>query len=161
MPYVAVQGMIGQGFPAGRLNYWKSCLLREIADGVIEALVDHVRRIPSPMSAVAIADCHGAYGRVAKGDTAYAHRDAPFDLVILSSWIEPTQSERNIAWTRALYDAVRPYGAGVYDNDLDRDEAPDRVRYAYGENFDRLAALKRRYDPTNFFRMNQNIPPAG
>jgi FAD/FMN-containing dehydrogenase len=161
MPYVAVQGMIGQGFPAGRLNYWKSCLLREIADGVIEALVDHVRRIPSPMSAVAIADCHGAYGRVANGDTAYAHRDAPFDLVILSSWIEPTQSERNIAWTRALYDAVRTYGAGVYVNDLDRDEAPDRVRYAYGENYDRLAALKRRYDPTNFFRMNQNIPPAG
>lgn len=160
MPYVAVQGTIGQGFPAGRLNYWKSCLLREIADETIEALVDHVGRIPSPMSAVAIADCHGAYGRVAASDTAYAHRDAPFDLVILSSWTDPAASERNVAWTRALYDAVRPYGAGVYVNDLDRDEAPDRVRLAYGENYDRLASLKRRYDPTNLFRMNQNIPPA-
>lgn len=160
MPYLAVQGMIGQGFPAGRLNYWKSCLLREIGDEAISALVEHVGRVPSPMSAVAIADCHGAYGRVGASATAYAHRDAPFDLVILSSWTRPADSEENISWTRALYDAIRPHGAGVYVNDLDQDEAPDRVRLAYGTNYDRLAALKRRYDPTNFFRMNQNIPPA-
>jgi FAD/FMN-containing dehydrogenase len=161
MPYLAVQGIIGQGFPAGRLNYWKSTLLREIGDEVIEALVNFAGRVPSPLSAIAIADTHGTYGRVAADATAYAHRDLPFDLVILSSWTDPAESDRNITWTRALYEAVRPHaGAGVYVNDLDRDEGQERVREAYGANYARLAELKRQWDPNNVFRTNHNITPA-
>lgn len=161
MPYQGVQAMIGEGFPPGRLNYWKSSLLREIGDEIIEALTDFGARVPSPLSAIAIADTHGAYGRVAPDATAYAHRDLPFDLVILSSWLDPAETEANITWTRALYEAVRPYaGAGVYVNDLDRDEGQERVRDAYGANYARLAEVKRRWDPDNVFRTNHNVVPA-
>lgn len=160
VPYTAVQGIISEGRPAGRRNYWKSTLLREIPEGVIEALVDFAGQVPSPFTAIAIADSHGAYTRVAPDATAYAHRDLPFDLVILSSWTDPADTERNVTWTRGLYQAVRPFApAGVYVNDLDRDETQDRVRDAYGTNYERLVALKARYDPTNFFRMNHNVRP--
>jgi FAD/FMN-containing dehydrogenase len=160
MPYLAVQATIGAGFPPGRRNYWKSTLLREIPDEVIEALVDFVARVPSPFTAIAIADTHGAYARVAPDATAYAHRDLPFDMVILSSWTEQEATERNVAWTRGLYDAVRPFvPAGVYVNDHDRDEGQGRIRDAYGANYERLVALKTRYDPANLFRRNHNVRP--
>lgn len=160
IPYAAVQGIISEGSPAGRRNYWKSTLLREIPDELIEALVDFAGQVPSPFTAIAIADTHGAYTRVAPDATAYAHRDLPFDLVILSSWTDPADTERNMTWTRGLYEAVRPFApAGVYVNDLDRDEAQGRVRDAYGTNYERLVALKTSYDPTNFFRMNHNLCP--
>jgi FAD/FMN-containing dehydrogenase len=160
VPYLAVQGTIGEGFPAGRLNYWKSTLLREIGDEVIEALADFTARVPSPFTPVVIADTHGVYGRIACDATAYVHRDLPFDLVILSSWTDPAETDHNITWTRALYEAVRPYtGAGVYVNDLDRDEGQERVREAYGANYARLAEVKQRWDPGNVFHTNHNIVP--
>ena len=158
--YTTMQGTIGPGFPHGRLNYWKSGLTRLIADEVIEAVVAYGRRVPSPHTAVVFGDCHGACGRVGKTDTAYYHRDLPFDLMILGSWIDPADSEENIRWIRDLFRSVEPHlGSGVYVNDLDRDEAPERIRRAYGANHERLLALKQRYDPTNRFRMNHNIPP--
>lgn len=160
MSYLAVQGVIGQGFPAGRLNYWKASLLREIGDDMIEVLADFALRVPSPFTAIALADTHGAYGRVAPHATAYVHRDLPFDLVILASWTNPAMTERNIAWTRALYEAIRPNaGTGVYVNDLDRDDGQARVREAYGANYARLGALKQQWDPENVFRANHNIAP--
>jgi hypothetical protein len=161
IPYQGMQAIIGEGFPPGRLNYWKSSLVREIGDEIIEDLAEFAGRVPSPHTAIAIADTHGAYGRVAFDATAYAHRDLPFDLVILSSWVDPAATEANIAWTRALYEAVRPHaGAGVYVNDLDQDEGQERVREAYGANYARLAELKRWWDPDNLFRTNHNIAPA-
>jgi hypothetical protein len=161
MPYLAMQGLLSEGFPAGRRNYWKSTLLREVADETIEALIDFAAHCPSPHTSIAIADTHGAYGRVAPDATAYAHRGLPFDLVILSSWADPAESDRNIAWTRDLYQAVRAHApGGVYVNDLDRDEDQARVREAYGANYVRLAELKRAWDPANLFRANHNIKPA-
>lgn len=161
MPYLAVQDTIGAAFPANRLNYWKSSLLREIGDGLIEVLADFTARVPSSHTAIVIADTHGAYGRVASEATAYAHRHLPFDLVILSSWTNPAETDRQIAWTRALYEAVRPHaGGGVYVNDLDRDDGRERVRAAYGVNYGRLVALKRHWDPDNVFRANHNIVSA-
>ncbi len=128
---------------------------------MIEAVADYAEQVPSPHTAIAIADTHGAYGRVAPDATAYAHRDLPFDLVILASWTDPVDTERNIGWTRGLYEAIRPYApAGVYVNDLDGDERQGRVRDAYGTNYARLAELKRVWDPTNFFCANHNIQPA-
>ena len=130
-------------------------------DEALRALADFAGRAPSPYSAIAIADTHGAYGRVAPDATAYAHRDLPFDLVVLASWTDPADDERNVAWTRALYEAVRPFApAGVYVNDLDGDEGRGRVRDAYGANYDRLAMLKARWDPANVFRANHNIVSA-
>ena len=92
--------------------------------------------------------------------TAYGHRDAPYDLNILAGWLDPSDTEKNVAWTRQFFEAVRPHlSGGVYVNDLDRDETEDRVRSAYGANYPRLAGLKARFDPTNLFRMNNNIRP--
>jgi FAD/FMN-containing dehydrogenase len=160
--YLDQQAIMTAGFPHGRLNYWKSGLAREITDDAIDVLNEYAATIPSPFSAIAIADTHGAYSRVGAEETAYSHRDAPYDLVILSSWEDAAASDRNVAWTRELHAAIAPHlGSGVYVNDLDRDETEERIRSAYGVNYERLVALKTRYDPTNFFRMNNNIKPSG
>jgi FAD/FMN-containing dehydrogenase len=162
LPYATFQGLLGGGFPYGRQNYWKSSLAREITDGAIETIVEYAARVPSPHTAVVLADTHGAYTRVPPGDTAYSHRDAPHDFVILSSWEDPADSERNLRWTREFFRAMQPHvPRAVYVNDLGADEGAERVREAYGANYARLVALKRTYDPTNFFRMNQNISPGG
>jgi FAD/FMN-containing dehydrogenase len=161
LPYTTMQALIGAGFPHGRQNYWKSGLTDTIGDELIAALVEHFARVPSPFTAIAIADCHGAYARVGQGDTAYAHRDLQWDVNILGNWADPADTDRNIRWVRACHDALEPHLAhGVYVNDLG-DEGGQRVRDAYGANHARLVALKDRYDPTNLFRANQNIAPAG
>src|SRR4030095_16578121 len=102
----------------------------------------------------------GAFSRVAKTDTAYFHRDLPYELIILSSWIDPHDSESNVRWTRDLFTSIQSHvPRAVYVNMLDRDEGEQRVLDAYGDNYSRLVALKRRSDPTNLFRLNQNIRP--
>lgn len=159
--YVAMQSLLGPAYPAGRLNYWKSSMTNEIPDELIDTLSDHVKRVPSPFTSTVLAECHGAYSRVGKSDTAYWPRDQRYDLVIISSWENPSETDRNIAWTRSFFDAIDPYlSRSVYVNDLGDDEGHDRIRAAYGGNYDRLLTLKRKYDPANLFRMNQNIDPA-
>jgi FAD/FMN-containing dehydrogenase len=158
--YLEMQGIIGPSFPHGRRNYWKSGMTAAIADEVIDAVSDAGQRLQSPQSAIVVADCHGAYARVGNRDTAYAQRHLQFDLVILSSWVDAAATDANVRWTRELYAAVEPHlGDGVYINDLDGDDGHDRVRRAFGENYDRLATLKHQIDPDNLFRQNTNIPP--
>lgn len=153
-----MQTLFDAAFPSGHLNYWKGSLMSQLSDEVIEAIVEHARRIPSPFSGVFIPHYHGAFSRVPKRDTAYYHRDLPYELLILSNWIEQADSGRNIAWTRELFAAVQMHvGRAVYVNMLDRDESEQRVQDAYGLNYERLLGLKRKYDPMNFFRLNQNI----
>jgi hypothetical protein len=128
---------------------------------VIEAIAAYGRQIPSPSSAIVIADFHGAYSRVGKHQTAYFHRDMQYDIVIASSWTNPAESERNRRWTGELFHAIEEHvPPAVYVNDMDQDFGDERVRQAYGENYSRLVAIKRTYDPTNFFRANRNIKPA-
>ncbi len=161
VPYTTQQTMLDAAFPYGRLNYWKSVLTDELNDEVIAALVHFGGRMPSPLSAIPIMDFHGAYRRVGKTETAYYHRDLRYDIVIAANWTDRADSERNVQWARELYEALQPHlPRGVYVNDLDCDEGADRIRHAYGENYERLATLKRKYDPTNFFRVNQNIRPS-
>jgi FAD/FMN-containing dehydrogenase len=161
MPYLAVQRMFNDAFPPGRYNYWKSSLTGEITDELIETVVEHMTRVPSPHSAVMLEHYHGAYARPAATATAYSHRRPTWDVVIIANWTDPAHNERNIAWARELFAAVQPQvSRAAYVNFLDQDDGADRVRAAYGENYGRLAALKRTYDPTNFFRMNQNVRPA-
>jgi FAD/FMN-containing dehydrogenase len=160
IPYTAHQRLLDAAFPYGRLNYWKSSLTDELSDEVIALLVDYGARIPSALSAIPIPDFHGVYRRVGKTETAYYHRDLRYDIVIGANWTDPADTERNVQWTRDLYQALqRHLPHGVYVNDLDRDEGDERVRHAYGENYARLVTLKKKYDPTNFFRVNQNIKP--
>jgi FAD/FMN-containing dehydrogenase len=158
MPYVAVQRMFNDAFPPGRYNYWKSSLAPELSDQLLDTVVEHMARVPSPHSAVMVEHYHGAYSRPAPTATAYSHRRPTYDVVIIANWTDPADNARNIAWARELFAAVQPQlSAAAYVNFLDSDDGAERVRAAYGENYDRLVAVKRTYDPTNFFRMNQNV----
>jgi FAD/FMN-containing dehydrogenase len=158
MPYVAVQRMFNDAFPPGRYNYWKSSLAPALSDQLLDTVVEHMARVPSPHSAVMLEHYHGAYSRPAPTATAYSHRRPTYDVVIIANWTDPADNARNIAWARELFTAVQPQlSAAAYVNFLDADDGADRVRAAYGENYDRLVAVKRTYDPTNFFRMNQNV----
>jgi hypothetical protein len=160
MPYTEFQSARDEGFPSGRLHYWKSGWLRDVTDGAIETLMQFVPQMPSSASGVGLQQLHGAASRVAPSATAFPHRAEQYDFLILSQWSEATDSDRNLRWTRALFEAMQPHlEEAVYVNNLG-DEGQGRVRAAYGENYPRLAAVKRTYDPDNLFRANQNIDPS-
>jgi hypothetical protein len=156
--YPAWQCAPDGGFPDGRLHYWKSGFLREVTDEATEILMSFVARMPSGVSGVGLQQMHGVASRVAPTATAFGHRAEQFDLLILSQWDDPAATERNVTWTRTLFEAMTPHLTGVYVNNLG-EEGPERVRAAYGENYPRLAEVKQTYDPTNVFRSNQNIVP--
>lgn len=161
MPYLALQAAADEGFPPGQHHYWKSGFVNAIDDELIDVLLDFVARMPSPGSGVGLQQLHGAAGRVDPSATAFAYRGDRYDCLILSQWPDPSESEQNVAWTAELFDALGPFfGAGVYVNNLGEDD-DQRVKQAYGANYDRLAALKTKYDPTNLFRNNHNIKPLG
>jgi FAD/FMN-containing dehydrogenase len=160
MPYVAMQSMLDEGFPAGLQVYWRSDFLRQLDDDVIDVLVEQYAGITSPLSALLLEQFGGAVRRVSIDDTAFVHREADFNLAIIARWGDPQEAERHIAWARGVHSAITPFTRGTYVNYLG-EEGEDRVRAAYGpRHYDRLAALKATYDPTNLFRFNQNIKPA-
>lgn len=160
--YLEHQTMLDAAVPHGQHSYWKGNQLRALTDEAIDTFVEHAVRVTSPRTWILIEQRHGAASRVAPDATAFRHREAPYDLVILSLWTDPAETERHVRWTREFFEAMRPFfGSGVYVNALAHDEGDDRVRAAYGDNYDRLLELKRKYDPDNFFRLNQNIKPVG
>ncbi|HEV2742399.1 MAG TPA: FAD-binding oxidoreductase [Rubrobacter sp.] len=160
MAYTALQSAPDGGFPPDRQHYWKASFLKDLTDEAVEVLVRFVSEMPSPSSGVGLQQMHGAASRVDPAATAFPHRDEHYDLLILSQWADPSDSEANVRWTRELFDAMRPFfGEGVYVNNLGEEEA-DRVEEAYGGQYGRLVALNDKYDPTNLFRLNQNIRPA-
>jgi hypothetical protein len=160
MPYTVLQGSRDEGFPSGRLHFWKSGWLRHLTDGAIETMMQFIPHMPSSASGVGLQQMHGVASRVAPSATAFPHRAEQYDFLIGSQWSDATDSDRNIQWTRALFEAMEPHLEGsVYVNNLG-DEGPGRVQAAYGENYPRLAAVKRTYDPGNFFGANQNIDPS-
>jgi FAD/FMN-containing dehydrogenase len=158
--YTALQASADGLFPRGRRYHWKSHFLPRLADAAIDALLDLFTRVPSPMSVVGLQQAGGAIARVPADATAYANRDAAFDCIPIAIWEDAAQDAANIAWSRAVWEAMRPFATGgVYVNNLG-EEGEERIRAAYGPNYARLAALKAKYDPTNLFRLNQNIRPA-
>ena len=160
-PYVALQSMFDPLVPHGWHRYWKSVELPTLTDGAIDTLIDHTSRITSPRSYTITFQLGGALGRVPEDATAFGQRDTTHNVVINAVWTEDEpEGDRHTAWARDFFDAMQPHARDrVYVNFLG-DEGPDRVRQAYGiEKYDRLVELKRKYDPTNFFRLNQNIPP--
>jgi hypothetical protein len=132
-----------------------------LSDEAIEALVDFfTSNPPGFLTVVAIEHLGGAVSHVAPQDTAFAHRDAQHSLLVARMWQNPAESEKNIDWARRCYRTAEPFlKPGVYVNYLG-DEGEARVKAAYGVNYERLRAVKNKYDPTNFFRLNQNIKPA-
>jgi FAD/FMN-containing dehydrogenase len=158
MAYVALQKASDGGYPPGRQHYWKAGFLRQLPDEAIDVIVDAVAQAPSPYTG--LQQMTGVASRVPSTATAFAHRAEQYDCLILSPWDSPAESEQNIAWTRALFEALAPYlEAGVYVNNLGEEEA-GRVRDAFGDNYRRLAEVKGHYDPENLFRFNPNIARA-
>lgn len=161
MAYTQLQSMFDPFFPPGRLTYVKSNFIRSLSDEAIEVLAEYAGKSPSPHTfAPFIENWHGAATRVAATETAFPHRQYSWNLMIWSVWTSPSESEKNIQWTRKCWEALRPFlVADSYGNYL-ADEGDSSERAAYGPNYDRLIALKNKYDPTNLFRMNHNIKPS-
>ena len=157
--YAELQKAGDVSFPRGHRFYWKAQFLRQITDAAANALIDRFPSVPSPRSFFVFQQVGGAISRVPAAATAYANRDAAYDSFPVSIWSDPAADEANIGWAREMYTVLRPFGmGGVYVNNLG-DEGHERVKAAYGENYDRLVALKRKYDPDNLFRFNQNVHP--
>jgi FAD/FMN-containing dehydrogenase len=160
MPYRSLQSMFDGAFPPGRLHYWKAGFLKDLSEDAIDVLARFSAERPSPATAVGLQQIHGAAARVDRAATAFAHRDSQYDFLVLSQWEDPADTTRNIDWTKSFFEAMRPFlASGVYVNDLGQ-EGEERVKAAYGGNYDRLAKIKAKYDPDNVFRLNQNIVPA-
>jgi FAD/FMN-containing dehydrogenase len=159
MSYVQLQKAGDASFPRGHRFYWKAQFLSRITDAAVEALIDRFPSVPSPQSFFVFQQVGGAIARVPATATAYANRNAAYDSFPVSIWTDPAADEANIAWAREMYAVLRPFGMdAVYVNNLG-DEGPERVKAAYGENYARLLTLKRKYDPDNLFRLNQNVHP--
>jgi hypothetical protein len=160
VPYQVFQCAHDDGAPPGRQHYWKSSYLKNINEDAIEVLLEFATTMPSPYSGIGLQQMTGVASRVDPQATAFAHRDRQYDFLIVSQWDDPAEAHRNIEWARGCFEAMRPHlKEAVYVNNLGGQEH-DRVRAAYGVNYDRLAAIKAHYDPENLFRLNHNIQPA-
>jgi len=158
-PFTGFQAAFDPLLAPGARNYWKSHDLRSFEDGLLDTLLEFVPTLPDPQCEILIAQMGGATKRVPADATAYRHRDADFILNVHGRWENAASDEKCISWCRSLFEAARPYATGgVYVNFMTGEEAP-RVEAAYGSSYQRLVELKRKYDPKNAFRLNQNIPP--
>ncbi len=160
-PYPTMQTMLDAANPSGRLNYWKSEFVTGYTDEVIDTVLQYNDRRASPFSKILLTHMGGAVARVPHDETAYVHREAPYLLNINAMWTNPSENEQHIGWAREFWSAMQPHSArGVYVNFLSN-EGEERVKAAYDRpTYERLVALKNKYDPENFFRLNQNIKPA-
>jgi FAD/FMN-containing dehydrogenase len=160
VPYPAINTGMDWLFPKGTYDYWTSAFFEELSDDAIATMADAFERAPSDLCALVLEDFHGAVTRVDSTSTAYPHRQPGFNLLVISSWRDAADSEVGIAWARETFAALAPYMAKrAYTNYLAADNHAARVHEAYGPNYERLVQLKRRYDPHNFFHLNQNIAP--
>ena len=148
-------------YPPGLQWYWRADFVNEISD---DAIAQHLRfgnALPSMHSTMHLYPINGAASRVSKNDTAWSFRDATWAQVMVGVDPDPANNDKIIAWTKSYYDAVHPYSAGgAYVNFLMGDEGAGRVKATYGTNYERLVAIKDKYDPDNLFRVNQNIKPS-
>jgi FAD/FMN-containing dehydrogenase len=160
MPWQVMNSLLDDGYPRGALNYWVSSFTSGLSDGLFDTMVDRFGVCPSPMSAILLEQFHGEVCRVPPAATAVPHRREGWNLLIPGEWLDPAETEVNVAWVRETHAALRPFlGDGRWLNYLGDDQGRDGVRGAYGPNYDRLVELKRKYDPDNVFHRNQNIEP--
>jgi FAD/FMN-containing dehydrogenase len=161
-PYREVQTLLDAASPRGRRYYVKAAFVEAISDAAIETLVSHFAAVPSPFSLLAFQQLGNAARRVPPGATAFYHRGAMYEWFVQAAWPDPADDDGNIRWAREVAGAMRPFTTGRgYVNHLGPEavEGLEPIRAAYGPNYDRLVALKNRYDPTNLFRLNPNIKP--
>ena len=160
MPYSRLQSIVETFNPPGLRNYWKSSYLESLSEEALTTLLDSFATVPSPHSHVVIEHLGGEVSRRGREETAYTHRDAPYNVLIVGIWSNPGEDDQNIRWVRGLWEAMQPFASGEVYVNYEADQGVDRVKAAYSEAaYARLVALKNTYDPTNLFRLNQNIKP--
>ncbi len=161
MAYPVLQTMFDALYPKGLQWYWKGDFVKDLPDAAIEAHIAQTRHVPSPISGMHLYPVDGAVHRKEKDATAWGYRDATWSMVIFGVDPEPAKAPALRQWARTYWEAVHPFDlAGAYPNFMMDDEGEARVKAAFGDNYERLAALKKKYDPANLFRVNQNIRPA-
>ena len=166
MPFRMFQAAFDPFFPKGQLaSYWKSVYLNELTDDLIDLIVRRAAQRPSPRTLVHVPMLGGAMSRVAASATAFGDRNAPFMLSIDGNWADPADTADNVTWVREVISEVQGFSVvgGTYLNFSGQEEkaaAAELVQAAYGDNLQRLAEVKNRYDPDNLFRLNNNIIPA-
>ncbi len=159
LSFLALQTMADGEFPHGRRYYTKSGYCKTLDDNAVDVMVQSLDSIPSPMSQIELAYLGGAVTRVGAADTAFGDRSSPFVINLLGNWAQASEDDSNVSWVRSLFGSLHPsMTPGVYINFMSGDE-DDRVPEAYRERWTRLVSVKSHYDPDNFFRLNQNIPP--
>ena len=163
MPYTAVQSLIDEATPHGLHNYWKAENLPELSDAAIDTIIDTAAGMTSPLSMVIIEPKGRAISRVGEGDSALGGRDAGHTLYCFSMWTDPAENDTHIGWTRALMEAMAPFTMPGVSLNFTSDQQESKAKESFGsaDKNRRLTALKDHYDPTNFFRLNQNIRPSG
>jgi hypothetical protein len=159
MAFPQMQTLLDGAFPDGNYNYWKSTFLRELSDDAIALLVEHANRATSPLTGIVIEYYGGAASRVGVAETAFAQRQAQYDLIFLAQWTEPGESQLHIEWARTSADSIRPFSSDSYYLNYLGEESEDTIKAAFGPNYERLMTVKKKYDPENFFCLNQNIKP--
>jgi len=159
MPYPVVQSMFDAVYPTGLQWYWKADFVKELSDQAIALHVKHGAQLPTMHSTMHMYPVDGAVHRVRPQDTAWNYRDVLWSEVIVGVDPDPANKDRITAWARNYFDALHPFGAGGAYVNFMMEEGEDRIRATYGANYNRLSAIKTKYDPENFFRVNQNIQP--
>jgi hypothetical protein len=160
IPHPALNSMFDPLYPAGLQWYWKADFVNEISDAAIDGHMKHGPELPNMFSTMHLYPISGAAGRVGSNDTAWSYRDANWAEVIVGVDPDPANREKITSWTRGYFDALHPYSAGGAYVNFMMEEGEDRIQATYRGNYDRLATIKAKYDPDNFFRVNQNIKPA-
>ncbi|HEY4084667.1 MAG TPA: FAD-dependent oxidoreductase [Bryobacteraceae bacterium] len=161
MPFPVLQGMFDPVYPAGLQWYWKADFFRDLSDEAIEKHLEHGSQLPTWQSTMHLYPINGKAGRVPADETAFGCREAVFSEVIVGVDPDPANAARITEWSRSYYDSLHTLGmGGGYLNFMMEGEGEERIRATYRGNYDRLAAVKAKYDPENFFRVNQNIRPA-
>ena len=161
MPYPMLQTMFDPLYPRGLQWYWKGDFVKDLPDAAIDAHIAHAAKVPSPISGMHLYPVDGAVHRKQRDETAWGYRDATWSMVIFGVDPEPANAAALQQWARDYWQAVHPFDlAGAYPNFMMDDEGEARVKAAFGDNYDRLAAVKKKYDPANLFRVNHNIRPA-
>ncbi len=161
MPFPVMQGLFDGFFPKGLQWYWKGDFVKSLSDDAIDTHIKQAASAPSELCLMHLYPIDGAVHRVRRDGTAWSARDATWSMVIAGIDNRPIQADALKAWGRGYWKAVHPFNlAGAYVNFMMDDEAADRVQATYGDNYARLAQVKKQYDPRNLFRVNQNIAPA-
>jgi FAD/FMN-containing dehydrogenase len=161
MPFPALQGAFDPLLPPGLQNYWKADFFDDLNDESIEGHLKYGPQIPTVNSAVHLYPVSGAAGRVGKNDSAWSYREARYSLVIAAVYPDPADTEKNVQWVRDYWEALHPHSAGGAYVNFMMDEGSERIAASYRDNYQRLVEVKKKYDPANLFRMNQNISPNG